>query len=57
MEIGNGVDAQIAYVELISKLTSAERKEAIKKNLKIYCKHDTEAMLELVKWVREMVKI
>lgn len=55
MKIGNGVEAQIAYVELTAQETSATRKEEIKKELKIYCKQDTEAMVELVKWVRERV--
>jgi hypothetical protein len=43
-----GTEASSAYLEAIHPQTPAGRKEVIGKNLRKYCKHDTQAMVELV---------
>lgn len=46
--IREGTQASAAYLEAIEPSTTAERKEAIRRELLKYCKHDTEAMVRLV---------
>ena len=46
--IQEGMGASSAYLEAIDSQTSAERKEQIREELLMYCKHDTEAMIQLV---------
>ena len=46
--IQEGMAASNAYLEAIHPETTPERKEAIRKELLKYCKHDTEAMVRLV---------
>lgn len=46
-EVHDGMQAQQAYLELISKDTSAQRRDALKHDLLEYCKLDTQAMVEL----------
>ena len=46
--IQEGTQASAAYLEAIDPGTSTERKEEIRNNLLMYCKHDTEAMVRLV---------
>ena len=48
--IQEGTGASSAYLEAIHPGTSAERKEEIRRNLLKYCKHDTEAMVRLVRF-------
>ena len=48
--IQEGTGASLAYLEAIDPKTSKERKEVIRKNLLKYCKHDTEAMVRLVRF-------
>jgi hypothetical protein len=48
--IQQGTEASSAYLEAIDPATSAERKEEIRAKLLKYCRHDTEAMLRLVKF-------
>jgi len=43
-----GTEASSAYLEAIDSKTPAGRKEEIGKNLLKYCKHDTQAMVQLV---------
>ena len=38
----------MAYLEAIRPDTGADKREALRKNLLKYCKHDTEAMVRLV---------
>ena len=46
--IQEGTAASSAYLEAIHPATSAERKEEIREELLKYCKHDTQAMVQLV---------
>jgi predicted RecB family nuclease len=46
-EVQDGVMAQQAYLELISKDTPSNRRESLKHDLLEYCKLDTQAMVEL----------
>jgi hypothetical protein len=48
--IQEGTGASRAYLEAIRPDTSAERREEIRRNLLKYCKHDTEAMVRLVRF-------
>ena len=59
MDVGNGVQAYIAYINYDSDLptfnilkTKAERREALKR----YCQQDTWAMVEILRAVREKIK-
>jgi len=49
-DIHEGTAASAAYFEAIGPQTGAGRKEEIRHTLLTYCKHDTEAMLRLVKF-------
>lgn len=46
--INEGTAASRAYLEAVAPQTTPERKEAIRRELLRYCKHDTEAMVRLV---------
>jgi hypothetical protein len=48
--IQEGTGASRAYLEAIHPDTSAERREEIRRSLLKYCKHDTEAMVRLVRF-------
>jgi Domain of unknown function(DUF2779) len=48
--IQEGTGASAAYLEAIHPETSAQRREQIRQNLLKYCKHDTEAMVRLVRF-------
>jgi hypothetical protein len=48
-EIREGGDAMEAYAQIIDPTTSPERKATLARDLKIYCKRDTEAMVALVR--------
>ena len=59
MDVGNGVQAYIAYINYDSDLptfntlkTKTERREALKR----YCQQDTWAMVEILRAVREKIK-
>jgi hypothetical protein len=45
-----GTDASAAYLEAIDPGTSEEKREAIRADLLRYCRHDTEAMVRLVRF-------
>lgn len=49
-DIHQGTAASAAYFEAIAPDTPAGRKEEIRRQLLRYCKHDTEAMLRLVRF-------
>ena len=60
MDVGNGVQAYIAYINYDSAQptfntlrTKADRREALKR----YCQQDTWAMVEILRAVREKIKI
>jgi hypothetical protein len=48
--IQEGTAASRAYLEAIHPATGVERREEIRRNLLKYCKHDTEAMVRLVRF-------
>jgi hypothetical protein len=48
-----GTDASAAYLEAIDPETSDEKREAIRADLLRYCRHDTEAMVRLVRFFAE----
>ena len=48
--IQEGTQASQAYLEAISEDTSATRKKALEQDLLTYCRHDTEAMVRLVRF-------
>ncbi len=52
MVVGNGVEAQVAFDELISDSTSQERKKELRAAMLEYCRKDTLAMVHLVEWLR-----
>jgi Domain of unknown function(DUF2779) len=52
--IQEGTAASRAYLEAIHPDTSAERREEIRRNLLKYCKHDTEAMVRLVRFFGDL---
>jgi hypothetical protein len=54
MLVGDGSAAQRAFTELIDQKTSGSRKEELKRAMLEYCKKDTQAMVELVEWLRQV---
>jgi len=51
-EVRNGDAAQTAYLEAIKPETSASRRERLRQDLLDYCRYDTLALVELVKFFR-----
>jgi len=56
MEVGNGVDAQNAYSEIVHPETTKERKQQLTEGLREYCALDTLAMVRLA-WFFEGRKV
>jgi len=54
LNIQNGTEALVAY-SLYDKMTY-EEKEQIRENLKIYCRQDTWAMVEILRGLRNLIK-
>lgn len=52
-EVQDGTQAQVAYLEAIHPQTPPERRLAIERDLLIYCKHDTLAMVKLAHFLIE----
>jgi len=48
--IHEGTEASAAYLEAIAPSTPAERKESLRGELLNYCRHDTEAMVRLLRF-------
>jgi hypothetical protein len=53
MEVAGGSEAQVAWLELISKNTSKVRRQALKEQLLAYCAKDTEGMVQLVAFLEK----
>ena len=51
--IHEGTEASAAYLEAIHPGTTAERKRALRGSLLKYCRHDTQAMVRLVRFFAE----
>lgn len=49
LAVGQGAEAQAAYLEAIMSETTAHRRAEIDRDLRIYCGQDTEAMVVLLK--------
>jgi len=52
-DVREGTAASAAFLEAIDPETSDGRKEQLRQQLLTYCKHDTEAMVRLVKFFRK----
>jgi hypothetical protein len=51
--IAEGTEASAAFLEAIEPSTSPERREKLRSELLEYCRHDTEAMVRLVRFFEE----
>jgi len=51
--IREGTEAAAAYLEAIHPSTPVERRQILRSNLLTYCRHDTEAMVRLVRFFGE----
>jgi len=51
MLVGNGGEAQRAFEEMIANKTKPMKKAELYEALIVYCKKDTEVMVELTKWL------
>jgi hypothetical protein len=49
-EVRDGLAAQAAYLEAIGAKTTAARREALRRALLDYCRHDTLALVRLVEF-------
>lgn len=56
LEVGNGGDAQEAYLEITNPQTPSEIRETIKNSLLKYCEQDTLAMVKIVEFIRNNAK-
>jgi predicted RecB family nuclease len=54
MEVGEGAEAQISFLEMIHKETDPNRKAELKQALLNYCRKDTQGMMELVFWLQAL---
>ena len=48
-EVADGGAAQVAYVEMVDPQTPQERKDALERALRIYCRRDTEGMVRITR--------
>ena len=53
MAVGDGTEAQSAYMEMINPSTVEKRTEELRKGLIEYCTKDTKEMVDLVDWLFE----
>lgn len=51
MDVGNGTEAQLAYLAMINAATDEKCKEELRRNLVEYCKKDTLVTVHLVEWL------
>ncbi|MCC7441803.1 MAG: DUF2779 domain-containing protein [Bdellovibrionales bacterium] len=51
MAVGEGAEAQLAYLEMIAPGIPPERRAELKRALLDYCRKDTEAMAGVVEWL------
>lgn len=51
LEVGDGNEAQAAFVEMIAPKTSASRKAEIEQDLVTYCRQDTQVCVDLISWL------
>ena len=56
LEVGNGGDAQEAYLEIINPNTETETREMLANALLKYCEQDTLAMVIIVEFIRKNAK-
>lgn len=56
LEVGNGGDAQEAYIDIINPNTEAETREMLTTALLKYCEQDTFAMVKIVEFIRGKLK-
>jgi hypothetical protein len=57
MEVADGSAAQRAFVEMIAKPTSMERRQNLRCALVDYCRKDTKEMLDLVNWLFQFTAV
>lgn len=57
MAVGDGTEAQVAFLEMIASKTVPSRKMTLKKGLLEYCKKDTQGMVELVWWLQSQAMV
>ncbi len=50
VEIQDGTAASKAYIQAIQAVTPDDQREELRERLLEYCKHDTEAMVRLVRF-------
>lgn len=55
LEVGDGGAASLAFAELIASDTAPDRKSELRMALLAYCKQDTEAMVELMRWINGQI--
>jgi hypothetical protein len=51
LEVGDGIEAMLAYQEMLSSSSNSSRKLKIKKSLLEYCKQDTLLMVYIYTWL------
>ena len=54
--INEGTAASDGYLEAINPATTPERKAELEEQLLRYCKFDTEAMVEIVKYFKDLTE-
>lgn len=54
--VGDGHEAQAAYLEMINASTGEARKAELRKSLIEYCRKDTKCMVDLVEWLFKKVQ-
>jgi len=52
LEVGDGLAAQLAWLEIVDPNTTPERRQALQDALRSYCERDTLAMVELLRRLR-----
>jgi hypothetical protein len=52
LEVGDGLAAQLAWLDIVDPNTTAERRQTLQDALRTYCERDTLAMVELLRRLR-----
>ncbi|NGX29187.1 MAG: hypothetical protein K940chlam4_00014 [Candidatus Anoxychlamydiales bacterium] len=57
LEVGNGIEAMLAYKKLIELPPNSKEKNTLKKSMLEYCKQDTLLMVQLYEWLCKQVDL
>lgn len=55
LEVGDGIEAMLAYQEMLDLNSNISKKEKIREDLLRYCKQDTLFMVHIYRWLWKQI--